>query len=306
MFVEMTSQIAQGGVENTEEPVEPTEEQTEENKQEEENVETQEENIEDETEFVEETEEENVTVDNQEDAPEDEEQVANEVTESAVTLVQGEKLIGNYDTINEALENIEEYDYKNNKEKYTLTLNSDINEDVVIPEIKLYVDIDLNGFKLTNVDDHTITNHSTTKGTKHPSIIDSKGGGIVDNVTHGKAAVYNDINSYIKLDGGTYTRSQESSSGGADDSVSGGNSWYVIKNFGTMYIENGVTVKFSDSNEGYYSSLIGNGWQDAAKAEEGKGSEPNPNDKTGKVLLTINGGEFIGGQITIKNDDYRW
>lgn len=293
-----------GGVENTEEPVEPTEEQTEENKQEEENVETQEENIEDETEFVEETEEENVTVDNQEDAPEDEEQVANEVTESAVTLVQGEKLIGNYDTINEALENIEEYDYKNNKEKYTLTLNSDINEDVVIPEIKLYVDIDLNGFKLTNVDDHTITNHSTTKGTKHPSIIDSKGGGIVDNVTHGKAAVYNDINSYIKLDGGTYTRSQESSSGGADDSVSGGNSWYVIKNFGTMYIENGVTVKFSDSNEGYYSSLIGNGWQDAAKAEEGKGSEPNPNDKTGKVLLTINGGEFIGGQITIKNDDY--
>ena len=26
-----------------------------------------------------------------------------------------------------------------------------------------------------------------------------------------------------------------------------------------MYIENGVTVKFSDSNEGYYSSLIGNG-----------------------------------------------
>ncbi len=293
-----------GGVENTEEPVEPTEEQTEENKQEEENVETQEENIEDETEFVEETEEENVIVDNQEDAPEDEEQVANEVTESAVTLVQGEKLIGNYDTINEALENIEEYDYKNNKEKYTLTLNSDINEDVVIPEIKLYVDIDLNGFKLTNVDDHTITNHSTTKGTKHPSIIDSKGGGIVDNVTHGKAAVYNDINSYIKLDGGTYTRSQESSSGGADDSVSGGNSWYVIKNFGTMYIENGVTVKFSDSNEGYYSSLIGNGWQDAAKAEEGKGSEPNPNDKTGKVLLTINGGEFIGGQITIKNDDY--
>ena len=101
------------------------------------------------------------------------------------------------------------YDYKNNKEKYTLTLNSDINEDVVIPEIKLYVDIDLNGFKLTNVDDHTITNHSTTKGTKHPSIIDSKGGGIVDNVTHGKAAVYNDINSYIKLDGVTYTRSQE-------------------------------------------------------------------------------------------------
>ena len=166
-----------------------------------------------------------------------------------------------------------------------------------IPAKSLKLKIDLNGHDLTNSNSHTIVNRSTNSFT----ITDSKSGGIVDNVTHGKAAIYNDINANITLSGGTYMRSAEASTG---DSASGGNSYYVIKNFGSMTINSSVTVKFSDENQGLYSSLIGNGWQNAAAAEEGTNGEPKPSESKNKATLTINNGTFTGGQITVKNDDY--
>ena len=213
----------------------------------------------------------------------------------AVTMTQNGSS-GVYDTITAAINATKKYDFSTNKRQYVITLNADCTEDVTIPADRS-IKIDLNGHTLTNVSGHTITNNST-----RTYITDTSTGktGVVDNVTHGKGAIYNNINANITLQGGTYTRSQEASTSSSNP---GGNSWYVIKNFGTMTIQDGVTVKFSDSNNGVYSSLIGNGWQNCMSAESGS-SEPKPSEGGKKATLTIRGGTFIGGQITIKNDDY--
>ncbi|MFQ7111187.1 MAG: hypothetical protein ACLRP9_06350 [Anaerovoracaceae bacterium] len=214
----------------------------------------------------------------------------------AVIMVQGENSKG-YVSINEALADVGDYVYATNRDEYVITLQKDIQEDIIIPPNKR-ITIDLNGHKITNVNSHTIVNNST-----RINIIDSSADktGVIDNVTHGKGAIYNNINANITLKGGTYMRSEEASTSSSD---SGGNSWYVLKNFGTMTIKDGVTVKFSDENTGMYSSLIGNGWQNSAAAENGSNSEPKPSDGKKKASLTINGGVFSGGQITVKNDDY--
>ena len=217
-------------------------------------------------------------------------------TSDAVIMVQGENSKG-YVSINEALADVGDYVYATNRDEYVITLQKDIQEDIIIPPNKR-ITIDLNGHKITNVNSHTIVNNST-----RINIIDSSADktGVIDNVTHGKGAIYNNINASITLKGGTYMRSKEASTSSSD---SGGNSWYVLKNFGTMTIKDGVTVKFSDENTGMYSSLIGNGWQNSAAAENGSNSEPKPSDGKNKASLTINGGLFAGGQITVKNDDY--
>lgn len=192
-----------------------------------------------------------------------------------------------FDTVTEALE-------KTSIQKGTIyiTLNTDITEDIVIPANKT-VKIELNGHNITNVNSHTILNNG---------YITIVGNGIVDNKSNGKGAVYNNINATANLQGGTYTRSAEASKSENDGNK---NSWYVLKNFGSMKISNaGVTVKFSDANPGYFSSLIVNGWQDAAKAEAGKNGEPKPSESKNKASLTISQGNFKGGQITVKNDDY--
>lgn len=222
--------------------------------------------------------------------------VQNDVTSEVVEMTQGET-VKTYATVSEAIADVKDYSYPENKTQYVIKLLQDTNEDVVIPANK-YIKIDLNGHKITNVNSHTIYNNST-----RIRITDSSEGktGTVDNITHGKGAVYNNINATIYLEGGNYTRSQESSTTASD---SGRNSWYVIKNFGTMTIKDGVTVKFSDNNPGFYSSLVANGWQNSAKAEEGTNGEPRPSYGGNKATLTINGGKFTGGQITVKNDDY--
>ena len=213
--------------------------------------------------------------------------------DGVVSLTQGDTAIGNYPSIAEALKNVKDYSYSTNKTEYVITLQKDINEDVVIPA-KKKIAIDLNGFKITNVSSHTIYNNST-----NIRIIDQKGGGVVDNITHGKAAVYNNINANITLSGGTFTRSKEASTG---DSASGNNSYYVVRNYAAMTIKNNVNIKFSDDNPGLFSSLVSNGWYDYEAAKKGTNGEPVPNGK--KADLTISGGTLIGGQITVKNDDF--
>lgn len=163
----------------------------------------------------------------------------------------------------------------------TITLIASTNEDVVIESGK---DITINiadGVTLTNVDNHTIINKGKLTIT---------GSGTVDNVTNGKAAIYNDLNATVILNGGTYKRSQET---GVDSNDSGDNSYYTIKNYGTMEINSGVTVE----NKGKYSSLLANGWYSYGSANE-PSTDGNPVAK-----LTINGGIFTGGLNTVKNDD---
>ena len=154
------------------------------------------------------------------------------------------------------------------------------------------VTIKLNGKKLTNKDgNHTIVNNGTLTIT---------GSGTVDNISNSRVALYNNAGATATLNGGTYTRSHEA---GQDKDTSGGNSYYTLKNFGSMTINSGVTVNQDGTTNGgttgKYSSLVTNGWYDASK--NGSNGEPTP---TAEAVLTINGGTFSGGLNTIKNDDY--
>jgi uncharacterized repeat protein (TIGR02543 family) len=167
----------------------------------------------------------------------------------------------------------------------TFKLLDDLTEDVVVPAHKdIY--LDLNGHKLTNASGHTIT----VENGGELNISDSVGTGVVDNTSHGKAAIYNE--GEVTLNGGTFERSAEV--GTASPDSANGNSWYTVKNFGTMEINSGVTIK----NKGSFSSTIANGWQNAATA--GEGNEPA---HSADAVLTINGGNISGGKITVKNDD---
>lgn len=164
-----------------------------------------------------------------------------------------------------------------------VTLLKDTAEDVVIPADKMLT-IDLAGHKLTNVNSHTIFNKGTL------TINGNKG--TVDNVTNGTAALYN--KGTVVVNGGTFDRSKEN---GTTKSDSGENTWYTIKNVGTMTINDGVTVQTAGNNSalGKYSSLFSNGYFDSGDYTANKGIE--------QPTLTINGGLFRGGLNTIKNDD---
>lgn len=133
--------------------------------------------------------------------------------------------------------------------------------------------LDLGGKTLTNkADEHTII-------VENGATLTITGNGIVDNVSHGKAAIYNE--GEVTLNGGTFERSAEK--GAYSPYGNGGNSWYTIANYGTMEINTGVTVK----NAGGYSSMIRNG-----------------GDVTADCNLTIKGGNFTGGVNTVKNDSF--
>lgn len=192
---------------------------------------------------------------------------------SKVTLAEGGSVSG---TINAAAKNGNTYysTVTNAVEEATngntIELVQDTTEDVVIPAGS-DVTLDLNGKKLTNVNSHTIFNKGTL------TINGNKG--TVDNVTHGKVAVYNI--GKVTLNGGTYDRSKEN---GIKDS----NTYYTLLNHGTMTVAN-VTV----NNKGGYSSLFENGYFDYNKSRDGI---DNP-------TLTIESGTFTGGINTVKNDD---
>ena len=152
------------------------------------------------------------------------------------------------------------------------------------------ITLDLAGHKLTNTaDNHTVI---IKKGASL-TVLDSSEAkaGTIDNVSHGKAAVVN--HGTFVLNSGSLTRSAEASTLSEDgNTASGSNSWYVVWNTGNMTV-NGGKILFSADNQGYYSSLIDNGWAD-----------PDKNTEKAFATLTVTGGELSGGKITIKNDDY--
>ena len=165
-----------------------------------------------------------------------------------------------------------------------VVLGGDIKANVVIPK-NVSVTIDLNGYTLTDNGDHTIINNGTL--TVEDSSTDKTGK--VDNVTHGKAAIYNEVGATFTLASGTLDRTKEA---GTSSSSSGDNSYYTLLNHGTAYI-NGGTIQQGGLEVGKYSSLVENGWYDGSKNTEKKPS-----------IMTVNGGTFLGGLNSIKNDDY--
>lgn len=179
-----------------------------------------------------------------------------------------------YATLSDALENA-------GTTESTIVLKNDVTGDFTIAKNQ-NITLNLNGYTITNTSNHTITNNGklTIKDSSEEKT------GTIDNVTHGKAAIQNEPNATIVLDGGTYTRSREK---GKNSSDSGSNSYYNIVNHGEMTINDGTTVK----QNGHFSSLIENGWYDG-----------NQNTDKESSVMTINGGTFSGGLNTIKNDDY--
>ena len=175
-------------------------------------------------------------------------------------------------------------------ENTVVVLLNNLTESITVAKEKS-ITLDLSGYTLTNeAGKHTITNYGDLPITST---------GVVDNVSHARAALYNAPGAVATLNGGTFDRSYEAGQN-ADDN--GGNSYYTIKNFGEMVVNSGVTVQQDGTSNhgtnGKFSSLFANGWQSVSTA--GQGSEPA---YTKDAVLTINGGTFIGGLNTVKNDD---
>lgn len=123
----------------------------------------------------------------------------------------------------------------------TITLGEDVTYSVTVPAGRA-VTLNLNGHKLTNdPDKHTITNNGTLTIT---------GQGTVDNVSHARAALYNDGGD-VTIAGGTFTRSAEAGTPG----VPNGNSWYVVNNESGRLKMSGGTV----SGKSGFSSCFRNG-----------------------------------------------
>ena len=195
-------------------------------------------------------------------------------TEGGSTTAPEESKIDSFDKLKAAIKAAEAGE--------TIKLAANITGDVVIPE-DANITIDLNGKKITNSGGHTIMNNGT---------LTIEGEGTVDNITHGKAALYN--KGTVTLNGGTFDRTQEN---GKDDKTPDGNSYYTIKNVGNMTINEGVNVRTANGNNqlGRFSSLVSNGYFDADDFKNNKGVD--------SPTLTINNGTFSGGLNTIKNDD---
>lgn len=169
-----------------------------------------------------------------------------------------------------------------------VTLGDNITASITIPKDKT-VTLNLNGKTLTNeADMDTIT--VALGGT-----LTIEGTGTVDNDSHGRAAVYN--NGTVTINGGTYTRSAEKGTGKTGEDNANGNSWYTICNHGIMTVNPGVTV----TNTGTFSSVFENGYQSYTGNNERSNHVAGTNNAA--PALTINGGTFEGGKITIKNDD---
>ena len=194
------------------------------------------------------------------------------VTEGEVSTDNVEGSIGSYATISEALKAGET----------SVKLLHNISEDVVISENSTLT-LDLNGQTLTNVSSHTIVNQGAL------TILDSAGGGVVDVVTHGKAALYN-YGTITEISGGMFTRSKET-----QYPVSGGtaaNSWYTVVNGGVIEEISGGTFTTGDGTSkalGNLSSVIRNGVDDSA--------DPHPVE-----IKLISGGTFTGAANVLKNE----
>lgn len=190
--------------------------------------------------------------------------------------------VGNvgYDFLQDAINNA--------GEEATVTLLQDTQEDINISNSEDIV-LELNGKTLTNATKaHTITVDLGGSLT----VQDTVGGGVVDNVSHGYAAIWN--NGTAVLNGGKYDRSKEN---GGSSSDAGGNSYYAIVNHGEMEINEGVTV----AQNGHFSSMIENGYYSYNSGNASSGYVPDTNAQY--PSLTINGGSFSGGLNTVKNDD---
>ena len=173
------------------------------------------------------------------------------------------------------------------KDGQTIKLPCDVSADVLV-KAGVSATINLAGHKITNLKGHTITVESDAS----LHIVDPFGTGIVDNTTHGKAAVSIAEGAKVALDGGTFKRSAEK--GTLENKGANGNSYYTILNKGDLTINDGATVQLllESGLPAGFSSVIDNGWSSGSPSAEGYNAK-----------LTVNGGVIEGGKY-LKNDSY--
>lgn len=170
-------------------------------------------------------------------------------------------------------------------ESKTYTLTDNLTRSLTVKN-GVTATLDLNGKTLTNASSEhtitvenggalTITDSSSTKGT-------------IDNVSHQKAAIFN--NGIVTIKGGVkITRSKETGENPASGTEK--NTYYNIVNHGNMTIDDA-----SVNQNGNFSSLIENGYYSYS-------TDHTTGNNAEAPQLTIKGGTFSGGINTIKNDE---
>lgn len=197
---------------------------------------------------------------------------------------------------------------ENAEEGTTIRLGGGITQSIIIPKEK-NITLDLAGNTVTNTkDEHTIVNYGTL------TVIDTVGGGTVDNVSNGCAALKNYGTAYIGTEqygGGTFTRSADQGVYLGGESDTGGNSYYTVKNLGYLEVSGNDTVITVNTEvrtlasgktglTGSAASLVANGYYSADEYGKEQDNVTYSNNPT----LVVNGGKFEGGMNTVKNDGY--
>ena len=173
-----------------------------------------------------------------------------------------------------------------------ITLTSSTKESITVDGGK---NVTLNipsGVTLTNTDaQHTIL---VSIGSELTII----GGGTIDNVSNGRAPIFN--NGTCNIQSANIVRSAEASD---SETSSGGNSYYNILNHGIMTIgtKDGKDEDLKITSKGSFSSLVANGYFSFSSDNPTNGYVEGTNHEN--PTLTINSGTFSGGINTVKNDD---
>lgn len=156
-----------------------------------------------------------------------------------------------------------------------LVLGKNINQNLTIPAGKT-INLNLNGFKITN------TTATDTIKVELGANLYLYGMGTVDNTNKNCAPIFNNGSCLIKDT--TITKSSEE--------------YYGVLNHGRMVIGSGTNIILKDKAT---SSCLVNGYYDYDRQDERYGHIANVN--YAYPVLVVNGGTFIGGRNTLKNDD---
>ena len=160
------------------------------------------------------------------------------------------------------------------------TLDDNVTDGIVVEEGST-VTLNLNGKTVTNTNPKQapIINRGTL------TII---GEGTVSTDQSGTAAVTNYPDAHLTISGGTYSSEL----------------WYIIRNYGDMTINAGVTVIGAAANANN-ASMVTNGWYGSVDVNNSENILANSGSF--EPTLVINGGTFTAGTTNcsvIKNDDY--
>ena len=162
----------------------------------------------------------------------------------------------------------------------TVVLEEDVTDGIVV-EAGNTVTLDLNG--------HSVTNTATGMAAIiNRGVLTVTGEGSVSTDQNNTAAVTNYPDATLTLSGGSYASDK----------------WYIVRNYGAMTINDGVTVTANEQTVSN-ASMVTNGWYGGVDQNNGAGITANSG--SAEPTLTINGGTFTAGLSNcsvIKNDDY--